>query len=98
MPLKRSVKNSEYLQNEGHCKTKPCSRPCLARVPVPAIKENEVLIKIHTTAICGTDHHIYNWDAWAQKNVPTPLIIGHEFMGHIDKVGRRLRATKWAIA
>lgn len=62
--------------------------------PIPEIKENEVLIKIHTTGICGTDVHIYNWDAWSQKNVPTPLIIGHEFMGHVDKVGANVTRVK----
>lgn len=63
--------------------------------PMPQVKENEVRIKVHTTAICGTDIHIYNWDKWAQKNVPTPLIIGHEFMGHIDQVGAKV--TRFTI-
>ena len=42
---------------------------------------NDVLIKIHKTAICGTDVHIYNWDAWAQKTIPVPMTVGHEFAG-----------------
>jgi len=62
--------------------------------PIPQPKENEVRIKIHTTAICGTDIHIYNWDSWSQKNVPTPLIIGHEFMGQIDQVGAKVTRYK----
>ena len=62
--------------------------------PVPQIKENEVLIKIHKTGICGTDVHIYKWDSWSQKNVPTPLLIGHEFMGHIVQVGAKVRRFK----
>lgn len=75
---------------------KPTAAPGLVmqECPIPQIKESEVLVKIHTTAICGTDHHIYNWDAWAQKNVPTPLIIGHEFVGHIEKVGAKVTRYK----
>jgi len=59
-------------------------------VPAPEISDNEVLIKPKKTAICGTDIHIYKWDAWSQKNVPTPLVIGHEFMGEVIKVGERV--------
>ena len=62
--------------------------------PVPEVKPNEVRIKIHTTAICGTDIHIYKWNRWAEKNVPTPLIIGHEFMGHVDVVGADVKNIK----
>ena len=63
-------------------------------VPIPEIKDNEVLIKTRKTSICGTDAHIYKWDDWAQKNVPVPLVIGHEFMGEIDKVGRQVEGLK----
>lgn len=63
-------------------------------VPNPTIGDNDVLIKIHKTSICGTDVHIYKWDAWAQKNVPVPLVIGHEFMGHIDAVGKNVKHLK----
>jgi threonine 3-dehydrogenase len=49
---------------------------------------NEIRIKIHKTAICGTDLHIYNWDAWSQKTVPIPLTTGHEFVGVVDKLGK----------
>jgi len=48
---------------------------------------NDVLIKVRRTAICGTDLHIYNWDAWARKTIPVPMIIGHEFVGEIARVG-----------
>ena len=47
--------------------------------PTPGL--NDVLIKVHKTGICGTDLHIYNWDPWAQKTVPVPMVIGHEFVG-----------------
>ena len=63
----------------------------LDEVPLPQIAGNEVLIKIHKTAICGTDVHIYNWDDWAKKTIQTPLIVGHEFAGEIVEIGRRYR-------
>ncbi len=56
-------------------------------VPVPAIGPNDVLIRIRKTAICGTDVHIYDWDPWAQKTVPVPMVTGHEYVGVIEKVG-----------
>ena len=56
-------------------------------VPVPTIGINDVLIKVLRTGICGTDLHIYKWDAWAQKTIPVPLVIGHEFVGTIVEVG-----------
>ena len=59
----------------------------LEDVPVPEVGINDVLIKIHKTAICGTDVHIYKWDEWAQKNIPVPLTIGHEFVGEIVEMG-----------
>jgi len=59
----------------------------LEEVPVPTIGINDVLIKILRTGICGTDLHIYKWDAWAQKTIPVPLVIGHEFVGQIVEVG-----------
>ncbi len=59
----------------------------LEDVPKPEIGNNDVLIKVQKTAICGTDIHIYNWDEWAQKNIPTPMTIGHEFAGVIVELG-----------
>jgi len=59
----------------------------LDEVPVPEIGINDVLIKIMKTAICGTDVHIYNWDAWAQKTIPVPMPVGHEFVGKVERVG-----------
>lgn len=59
----------------------------LEELPKPKIGINDVLIKIKRTAICGTDMHIYNWDAWAQKTIPVPMIVGHEFVGEIVAVG-----------
>lgn len=59
----------------------------LEDVPEPKIGINDVLIKVHRTGICGTDLHIYNWDAWAQKTIPVPMVVGHEFVGEIVEVG-----------
>jgi len=59
----------------------------LEDVPEPEIGINDVLIKINKTAICGTDVHIWNWDAWAQKTIPVPMTVGHEFVGHVAAVG-----------
>ena len=56
-------------------------------VDKPRIGHNDVLIKVEKTAICGTDLHIYNWDKWSAKNINTPLVIGHEFVGHIVDMG-----------
>jgi threonine 3-dehydrogenase len=56
-------------------------------VPVPEPGINDVLIRVHKTGICGTDLHIYEWDAWARSAIVTPLVIGHEFVGEIAAVG-----------
>lgn len=59
----------------------------LMQVPVPEVGPNDVRIKVLRTSICGTDVHIYNWDAWAQKTIHPPMVIGHEYVGVIDAVG-----------
>jgi threonine 3-dehydrogenase len=59
----------------------------LEDIPEPAIGINDVLIRVHYTGICGTDVHIYEWDDWAQKTIPIPMAIGHEFVGEIVAVG-----------
>ncbi len=56
-------------------------------LPIPLITSNDVLIKIHKSAICGTDIHIFNWDQWSQKTIKPPLVIGHEFVGAVEKIG-----------
>ena len=66
----------------------------LQDVPIPEIAPNEVLIKIERTAICGTDMHIYKWDDWAENNVPVPLIVGHEYAGHVAAVGPGVKRVK----
>src|SRR5947209_8108826 len=59
----------------------------LEEVQVPKIGINDVLIRVDRTGICGTDLHIYKWDAWAQQTVPVPMVVGHEFVGEIVEVG-----------
>jgi threonine 3-dehydrogenase len=59
----------------------------LQDVPFPTIGINDCLIRIDKTGICGTDLHIYNWDNWAQKTIPVPMVVGHEFVGEIVEVG-----------
>ncbi len=59
----------------------------LEDVPLPEISINDVLIKVDRTGICGTDLHIYNWDDWAQKTIPVPMVVGHEFVGEVVETG-----------
>ncbi|HEX6818684.1 MAG TPA: L-threonine 3-dehydrogenase [Ktedonobacterales bacterium] len=59
----------------------------LREVPKPTIGINDLLIRVLRTGICGTDLHIYDWDAWSQRTVPTPLVIGHEFVGEVVEAG-----------
>ena len=59
----------------------------LEEVGTPALGPDDVLIRVHTTGICGTDIHIYNWDEWAQATIPVPMTVGHEFAGEIVDVG-----------
>jgi threonine 3-dehydrogenase len=59
----------------------------LEDVPEPKPGINDVLIRIDRTGICGTDLHIYNWDAWAQRTIPVPMVVGHEFVGEVVAVG-----------
>src|SRR3954452_13029960 len=63
----------------------------LEEIPVPQVGPDDVLIRTKRASICGTDIHIYNWDAWAQKTIPVPMAIGHEFVGEIAQVGSNVR-------
>ena len=68
-------------------KTEPGKGLVLKKMPVPQPGLGEVLIKVHKTAICGTDVHIYNWDPWSQENIKPPVIVGHEYVGEIAALG-----------
>ena len=63
-------------------------------VPEPKVGHNDVLIEIGKTAICGTDMHIYNWDAWARKTIPVPMAVGHEYYGRIVDMGSEVRGFR----
>jgi threonine 3-dehydrogenase len=66
----------------------------LAEIPEPQVGINDVLIRVHKSAICGTDVHIWNWDAWAQKTIPVPMAIGHEFVGTVAAMGSNVHDLK----
>jgi threonine 3-dehydrogenase len=63
----------------------------LQDVPEPEVGPNDVLIEVEMTSICGTDVHIYKWDAWAQRTIPTPMVVGHEFVGRVAATGANVR-------
>jgi threonine 3-dehydrogenase len=60
----------------------------LRNVPEPTIRDDEVLIRVRRAGVCGTDVHIYDWDAWAQGRIKPPIVVGHEFAGDVVKVGK----------
>jgi threonine 3-dehydrogenase len=75
-------------------KEKPEQGLWLAEQPVPEIGPDDVLVKVHKTGICGTDIHIFNWDEWARKTIPTPMTVGHEYAGVIAELGANVRRLK----
>lgn len=87
------MKEGLFMSNKMDALVKKHAKPglWLERVPFPIAGEDEVLIKIHKTAICGTDVHIYNWDEWSKQTIPVPMTTGHEFVGEIVEVGKQVR-------
>lgn len=75
-------------------KNKPEPGLWLCDEPVPAPGPEDVLVKVHKTGICGTDIHIYSWDEWAQKTIPVPMVVGHEYAGEIVELGASVRGLK----
>jgi len=69
-------------------KTRPGVGLELIDAPIPVAGPEDVLIKVKRASVCGTDIHIWNWDEWSQKNVPVPMITGHEFSGDIVSIGK----------
>jgi threonine 3-dehydrogenase len=63
----------------------------LTRVKKPEVGHNDVMIRIRKTAICGTDIHIWKWDDWAQKTIPVPMHVGHEYVGVVEAMGQEVR-------
>src|SRR6187397_1966794 len=66
----------------------------LTTVKKPAVGHNDVMIRIRKTAICGTDIHIWKWDDWAQKTIPVPMQVGHEYVGEVVEMGQEVRGFK----
>ena len=66
----------------------------LQDIPKQTVGPNDVMIRVKRTAICGTDMHIYNWDAWAQKTIPVPMAVGHEYSGEIVEIGSEVQGFK----
>lgn len=77
-------------QMKALVKARPEPGLWMERRPVPEIGPDDVLIRIRKTGICGTDIHIWNWDDWARKTVPVPLVTGHEFAGEIIEMGKNV--------
>src|SRR5271163_3042036 len=75
-------------------KAKPEPGLWLEEQPAPEIGPDDVLVKVNKTGICGTDIHIFNWDDWAQKTIPTPMTVGHEYSGEIAELGANVRRLK----
>lgn len=63
----------------------------MTKVKKPTVGHNDVMIRIRKTAICGTDIHIWKWDEWAQKTIPVPMHVGHEYVGEIVEMGQEVR-------
>ncbi len=75
-------------------KEKPEQGLWMKRIPVPQVGPNDVKIKIHKTAICGTDVHIYQWNTWAQHTIPIGLTAGHEYVGEVVEVGEGVKGFR----
>lgn len=66
----------------------------LADVPIPELRPSDVLVHVEKAGLCGTDHHIYDWDAWADRRIKPPLVVGHEFMGTVAAVGADVHSVR----
>ena len=87
----RTQRHPAREDDEGPGQEQSGGRPLAGGRPGPKMGINDVLIEVLRTGICGTDVHIYNWDAWAQKTMPVPLVVGHEFVGRIVEVGSNVK-------
>ncbi len=75
-------------------KAKPEPGIWMEDVPAPEVGPNDVLIRVGKTSICGTDLHIYAWDAWAQATIPVPMVVGHEYMGTVAEIGSEVEGLR----
>ncbi len=94
MAIAKTIVDETGLTMKALVKREAAPGLWLEQVPVPEIGINDVLIKVKRTAICGTDMHIYKWDDWAQKTIPVPMVVGHEFVGEIIEVGTNVNDFK----
>ncbi len=80
------------MQNNMHTisKIEPKKGAVMIEKPIPDIGDDDILVKVLATSVCGTDVHIYQWDAWAQSRIPVPQTMGHELAGKVVKVGSRV--------
>ncbi len=65
----------------------------LEDAPLPEVGHNDVLVKVRKTAICGTDVHIHDWDAWSQRTIPVPMTVGHELVGEVVELGAEVHGV-----
>jgi threonine 3-dehydrogenase len=75
-------------------KMQPARGLSMESAPVPALGPTDVLVRVKAASICGTDLHIYGWDRWSQGRIKPPLTLGHEFCGHVERVGEEVTAVK----
>jgi len=94
LPLKKWVKSWGSFNESNYQKKKAGEGLWLEDIPMPELKDTDLLIKVEKTSICGTDMHLYLWDEWAAKTLPTPSIIGHEFAGTVERVGKNVTGFK----
>ena len=93
-PLKKNARREAKVSMKALVKQQAAPGIWLEDIPEPKVGPNDVLIKIAKTAICGTDMHIYKWDAWAQKTIPVPMAVGHEYCGRIVELGSEVKGLK----
>jgi len=94
MWVSRGHLDAEELLMQAIVKARPEPGLWLEEVPVPEVGINDVLIRVHKASICGTDLHIYNWDEWARRTIPVPMVVGHEFVGTVSEMGSNVHDFK----
>jgi threonine 3-dehydrogenase len=75
-------------------KAKPVEGLVMRDEPMPEVGPDDILIKVSKTGICGTDLHIWKWDDWAKRTIPTPMVVGHEFAGTVVETGSHVRTVR----
>lgn len=75
-------------------KNEPKEGAILTTKEIPQVGPNEILVKVEATSICGTDYHIYSWDAWSENRINPPLVMGHEFAGEVVEIGEKVSKVK----